>query len=201
MGASLDSRTYLTDDKKIITSKWDADVEHSQSMNGCSYSGAIGMLTGLIVFIRIEPLASHDEAIEYIAENHRKFEGPMAVPFKIQGKKAVPTYVKNAITKYEKAKTNKRESEDKVRQDFYNAKSQFVGCKKCKSKLSRSFLKTTFCPICNQNLLSTTSLQRIEKTKQKVQDTCTALEKARTKARQQNYTGKIGYVVGGICSS
>jgi len=201
MGASFDSRTYFTDDKKVIQSKWDADVEHSQYMDGCSYSGSISMLYGYIDFVRRGPFDSQEQASDYISENACKWDGPMAVPFKIQGGKAVPSYVKKATEKYQAAELKKEELRITIGEDFYNAKSQFVGCKKCKSKLSRSFLKSTFCPICNQTLLSTTSLQRIEKAKNRVNEMYANLDKARFKAREQNCTGKIGYVVGGICSS
>ena len=201
MGANYDSRIYLIDDKKVIEKHWEADVGQSVAEDGYSYSGCIGMLDNSIDWVRIVPFNSQVEASDYISENARKFGGPMAVPFKIQGGKAVPAYVKTAVTRYGTALENLSGLEDKVRKDFYNAKSQFVGCKKCKSKLSRSFLKTTFCPICNQSLLSTTSLQRVEKAGQKIKDTCLALGQARTKAKEQNCTGKIGYVIGGICSS
>jgi hypothetical protein len=205
MGANLDSRTFLTDDKGVIKTKWDEEVSHSQYQDGCSYSGCIGMLDGSIEWVNRGPFNSQDEALEHISENHRKWSGPMAVPFKIKGGKKVPAYVKKANEKYETAKDQRQVLEAKAKQDFHNAKSQFVTCKGCKSKLNRSHLHTTFCsticPLCSQNLLSATVLQRVKKAEQKIKDTCIALGEARVKAREQNATGKIGYVVGGICSS
>jgi len=44
-------------------------------------------------------------------------------------------------------------------------------------------------------------MQRIEKAKQKTRDMLDAWKEAEYKARKTNCTGKIGYVVGGICSS
>jgi len=201
MGANYESMTYLIDDKDAIKSYWEADVNYSQSMDGCSYSGAIGMLDESIDWVRVVPFNSQNEADEYISENARKWSGPMAVPFKIQGGKAVPAYVKNAKEKYDKAQEKQRQIVEKISQDIFDAKSKFIGCKNCNSKINRSFLRLTDCPICNAELLSTTSLQRIENAKKKVSDMLSAWKAANVKAREQNCTGKIGYVIGGICPS
>ena len=69
-------------------------IVHNTSKNG-------EILDGSIDFVRREPFNSQTEANEYILENHSKWDGPMAVAFKIKGGKAVPTYVKNAKTKQE----------------------------------------------------------------------------------------------------
>ena len=201
MGANSDNRTYFTDDKRVVSGNWDYDVQQSQHMDGCSYSGAIGMLDGSIDWVRIEPFNSQAEAEDYISENARKWDGPMAVPFKIKGAKAVPAYVKNAKTKYDQAMEKQRQIVDKAHKDVTNAKGQFVGCKKCKSKINRSYLKIADCPLCGENLISATNLQRIENAKQKSNKMLAVWKEALTKAREANCTGKIGYVVGGICSS
>ena len=202
MGANLDYRTYFTDDKKEIQSNWDQDVQHSQDMDGHSYSGCIGMLGDDISYVS-KIFNSVDEAKDYISETHRKWDSnPLAVPFRIQGGKKVPAYLKNAKTKYDQAREKQRQIVEKIHKDItINAQSKFISCKNCISKINRSFLRVADCPVCRQNLISETSMQRIEKAKQKTRDMLDAWKEAEYKARKTNCTGKIGYVVGGICSS
>jgi hypothetical protein len=198
MGASFDSRTFLTDDKGIIRNKWEEAVEYSKIMDGCSYSGSIGMFDASIDWVRREPFNTANEAYEYISEQHSKWDGPMAVSFKIQGGKAVPAYVKNAIEKYEQATAKKEELVISIRKAIFNAKSKFIGCKVCGSKINRSFIKDTSCPICNKaTLISATDEKRIARANTKIEKTRFALQQARQKANKQNANGKIGYVVGG----
>jgi len=201
MGANYDGRTYFTDDKEVIRRKWDNDVQDSQHMDGCSYSGCIGMLTGHIDWVRIEPFNSEYEASEYISEHACKWDGPMAVPFKIKGTKAVPAYVKNAEEKCEKATKKIVELEKELASKALNSKSKFVGCKNCNSKLNKRYLRIAICPLCNKTLLSGTSLKRIEAAKERERKASKHLSAMRDKARATNATGKIGYTIGGICSS
>jgi hypothetical protein len=201
MGANLDTRTYNTDDKTDIRRRWDSDVEESQHSDGNSYSGCIGMFDSGIAFIR-EVFDSARQAYDYISENHQKWDNPLGVPFRIAGSKKVPSYVKNAKERYDKAQEKHRQIVEKVHQDILNAKSKFVSCKVCSSKLNRSFLRTVDCPICNKaTLISKTGMQRIEKARQKTSEMLSAWKEACTKATKANCTGTIGYVVGGLCSS
>jgi|APSaa5957512576_1039674.scaffolds.fasta_scaffold54086_2 hypothetical protein len=201
MGANFESVTFLTDDKGVIKSQWDGAVEHSQHMDGCSYSGSIGMLDGCIDWVRREPCLNEQEAEEYIADHHNKWDGPMAVPFKIKGGKKVPAYLINAKKKSQEAKQKLEELETHLANNIISAKNDFVGCRGCKSKLSRQHLTSSFCPLCHTVLLSETSLKRIEKAKDKAQKAFNHWIEMRDKATKANATGKIGYVVGGLCSS
>ena len=82
MGASNDSRTYLTTDKAVIKKKWNEAVEDSLHEDGHSYSGCIGMLgTGIEKWKDLQ-LPTQAEAQEYIDDNHDKWDGAMAVSFK-----------------------------------------------------------------------------------------------------------------------
>ncbi len=80
MGAELDFRTYRTFDKSEIRKAWTDDVEASLIANGNSYSGCIGMLGGEIQW-HPKKLSTQDEAIQYLTENHDKWEPPVAVQF------------------------------------------------------------------------------------------------------------------------
>lgn len=80
MGAEFDFRTYRTFDKSEILTQWMSDVDTSLRENGDSYSGCIGMLTGAIQW-HAPTLATQEEAIQYVMENHDKWEPPVAVQF------------------------------------------------------------------------------------------------------------------------
>ena len=125
----------------------------------------------------------------------------MAVPFHVQGGKSVPAYVKNAKKRYNKAEAKANNVEDQIRNQFFQRKSQFISCKECKSKLNRNHLSSIFCPLCNASLFSDTNINRIKTLKSKVAEAINHLQNMTRRAASENRSGKIGYVVGGLCSS
>jgi len=200
MGANPDYRIYLTDDKQLIKQQWDDAVNQSQYENGISYSGCIGMLDGTINFIS-KIFNSQDEAEWYISDHHAKWDrNPIAVPFRIPNDN-IPTYLKNAIKKTLDAGIKKDNVENELTNNLLHAKSKFVTCKSCKSKLNRKNLSNSYCPLCNTTLLSNASIKRIESLKDKARKARLHWSDMRDKATKANCTGKIGYVVGGICPS
>ena len=78
----------------------------------------------------------------------------------------------------------RNETIDGVIKAFVNAKSKTVTCKKCKSKLTRSYIQTgnfrkhVACPLCHEGLLSPTDVKRIERAEQNLKD-------ARQKSKDQ----------------
>ncbi len=80
MGAELDFRTYRTFDKSEVRKSWIDDVDRSLMENGNSYSGCIGMLGDNIQW-RTQKVHTQEEAVQYIMENHDKWEPPIAVQF------------------------------------------------------------------------------------------------------------------------
>jgi len=71
------------------------------------------------------------------------------------------------------------------------SKSQFIGCKKCGSRLARAYVKNGKCLVCGQTLLSETALKRLETARQKV----VTIDKQMDALKNE---GKIGWVIGGI---
>ena len=71
-------RSKLT--QKQAESKWDDDVNESQYCDGHEYSGAIGMLDGKVNWIS-QVFSTEEKAIEYIENNHNKWDNPMGVIF------------------------------------------------------------------------------------------------------------------------
>lgn len=51
---------------------------------------------------------------------------------------------------------------------FANAKSQYVGCKKCGSKLSLRYMKSNYCPLCKADLRPESKLASIKSVEDKI---------------------------------
>ena len=84
MGACFDRRVYdgnLT--RAQVEDKFDTDRSNSQHNDGHSYSGAIGMLVGPVVF-KSETFPTIDAADEWLGDNHNKKWGP-AWAVKVEG--------------------------------------------------------------------------------------------------------------------
>lgn len=113
MGAAFDYRVYETDDKKIIQSEWISDKETvedeypgeyisdnfdeddedfdydealSEAEDDLGYSGQINTLDDHIEWVSVDPFDNEDAATSYIENKHEKWEPPLAVPFKHNGK-------------------------------------------------------------------------------------------------------------------
>lgn len=80
MGSQLDFRTYRTSDKNEVRTAWMEDVDRSLLEDGNSYSGRIGMLNGEIQW-HPKKLNTQEEAVQYVMENHDKWEPPVAAQF------------------------------------------------------------------------------------------------------------------------
>ena len=77
----------------------------------------------------------------------------------------------NACETVNKAQKDYNTLKDTARAEFFNRKSEFVGCKNCGSKLSLIELKRlekTNCPLCGGNLLSPTITDRLMKAHDKI---------------------------------
>jgi len=66
--------------KEQITDHIEAAIEHSRYMDGNSYSGEIGMATGVIV--QADVFDDHDAAYEYLEETCIKFHEAKAVRYR-----------------------------------------------------------------------------------------------------------------------
>ena len=69
---------------------------------------------------------------------------------------------KKAEKKIEDLRSHLSAYEKKTREDFKNRKSEFVGCKKCGSKLALKYIPTTICPLCRNDLRSDSVKAKIE---------------------------------------
>ena len=64
---------------------------------------------------------------------------------------------------------------------FANAKSEYIGCKNCGSKIARKSLRRNFCPVCDADLRPETTLNRIAALRAKAEKSSDALKAELTK--------------------
>ena len=51
---------------------------------------------------------------------------------------------------------------------YATAKSEFIGCKQCRSKLARTYLKTNNCPVCGVDMRPASKLEEIRRLREKL---------------------------------
>ena len=138
------------------------------------------------------------EAEEYLANEHEKWDNAMAVSYVIgkpptaAQKTKLDELSKQANSLFDATFAVERQAVADIR----NAKSDFIGCKGCGSKLKREHLRMAACPLCHASLLSATVVKRIQAVKDKHQKVCDKIRDMESKP-----SGKIGWLVGGWCSS
>ena len=197
MGANVDYRLYETFDRQKVARLFEDDVDVSQSEDGNSYSGCIGMLHSIGAWVD-KQFPSVREAEHYLAENHEKWENAWAVSYVI-GKPLTATQKKKQEELSKQASElfdAPRNIELQALADIRTAKSDFIGCKGCGSKLKREHIRMAPCPLCHASLLSATVVKRIEAAKDKHQKACDKVN-----ALENKPSGKMGWLVGGWCSS
>lgn len=207
MGANFDYRIYPYDtqeEKERAKKCWNSDVEDSQYEDGNSYSGGIGML-GRGFSIQ-EDLAKESEAIEFLEDNHRKWDGAMAVTFSkvVKVNKSFESKKQKALQKIDKMNNEYAGLITSLHKAFSNRKSNKVGCKKCTSSFPTKYAKQNShdinCPICGSSLLSDTDNKRIERANAKIKLAHKELNNLKPNDKKSNATKKY-IVIGGWCSS
>ncbi len=205
MGGCSDDRVYRYDDRAKITEAFKAACEDARFESGSGgYTGTIAEMHGIQRWEHKNCL-SLTEAQRYLHDTHNKFDNALAVSFCIAKDKteADKKREEKANVKWRAAEQKLRDASAKVRAEFGAAKSKTVGCKGCGSKMSRTHLATFLrgralnCPLCTGDLLSVTARARLTKLSEAVHKARHAAENA----GQPKPSAKIGWVVGGMCSS
>lgn len=78
MGAVYDAVTVDTQDVGEAEHRFASILDRSRAEKGMSYSGAIGMATGL-TFVPDKAFANEDEADDWLSEHAQKYEDALAV--------------------------------------------------------------------------------------------------------------------------
>lgn len=101
---------------------------------------------------------SYEEAESYLERNDNHWYDNLAVRYK-EPKKASSKTAK--LTERYNEAYNKALALDR-HFHFENAKSEFIGCKECGSKLARTHLRSNRCPLCGKDLRPQTTLDKIK---------------------------------------
>jgi hypothetical protein len=149
MGACFDSATFKACDEKTLKQKF-AELQESRSYDNGSdaYAGHIGIARGL----SISPKVFKDvkEAEDYVVENARKWENAIAVKVGDFSKIfPVSATEKKEVQKLEELQKKFDNWESDLLARVKQSKSAHRGCKRCGSKISVQYVKTSHCPVCS----------------------------------------------------
>jgi len=167
MGNIVNHGVYNLDvDKNKVQEYWDEVARREDWQEGCSgLPGSIRWVNNM--------LDSREEAEKWIEENDRGWYDQVAVKFKhvdeakLQKIKAEDTKRKELLKKWEETCSKKNELDNK--KHYEEVSSEYVGCKKCGSRINRVKLLSTamvkngnFCPVCREDLRPESTLKRIK---------------------------------------
>ena len=213
MGASTDYRVFNHNDKPKIKSEWDAEVDQSKNEDGCSYSGQIGML-GSIGSWEDKKFVTKEQAIEWIFDNHDKWNDAMAVSFLLEAKKDKKVQRKLDDLKKKVVKVNEKSVEyvGRSEKNFFDSSLKFATCKSCESKLRRELLhkqinhwgkSKTDCLLCGESLFSNTVNTKIKDYALKSQELYKEIEGLEKGLYLESdaVNADVGWAIGGWCSS
>jgi len=213
VGATTDHRVFNYNDKSKIKSEWDAEVDQSKNEDGCSYSGQIGML-GSIGSWEDKKFTTKDKAIDWIFDNHDKWDNAMAVSFLLEAKKdkKVQRRLDGLQEKVVKVNENSIEYIERSQKNFFDSSLKFATCKSCESKLRRELLhkqinhwnrSKTDCILCGESLFSNTVNTRIKDYDLKSQELYKEIEELKKSLYFESdaVNDDVGWAIGGWCSS
>lgn len=157
-------------DKVKVQKELDNYVAHQDWQEGC---------TGLYKHIRWLPdviCKNEDEAYEVIKRKDDGWYDQLAVLF----------YNTHEVEDDKMRELNKKRNEamfeyqDRDRKLYAETvKAQFIGCKKCGSRLARSFLKSNNCPVCRTELRPEHMMKSISSAKNKLDRAQRAMDEYR----------------------
>lgn len=168
-------------DKKKIQQMWD----HTAACAGRKEGGG-----GLYSKIQWLPVicASYEEAEVYIQRHDDGNYRQLAVRYRAPADEA-PQYLVDA--RLALGESRMRLSKANAFH-FSTAKSAFIGCKACGSKLSREHLRSNFCPLCRADLRPASKLAEVKRVQAVVQKAEKRLEDAEKRAAAN---GKLRWLV------
>lgn len=132
-----------------------------------------------IRWIDSEPCANEDEAHEKIERLDKGLYDCIAV--KYYDTCNVPETEKIKTLRAASTQAYRKYNELSVAFHFANAKSEYIGCKNCGSKIARKYLRRNFCPVCDADLRPETTLNRIAALRTKAEKSSDALKAELTK--------------------
>lgn len=127
------------------------------------------------------------DAHDYIKSVDKGWYDQIAVRYRVPIETAKVKGLRNRLNE-----ARKNASEINAVIHYSTVKAAFVSCPNCKSKISRPYIKSNFCPVCRADLRPATVLARVKKAAQK----CLDLEdKLRQAEREAAKKGKVRWLI------
>ena len=130
----------------------------------------------------VAPLESYEKAEEWINAHDRGNYDDHAVRFKDYSK-AVKTKKMSELEGKIESTRQAFEKLEKESQPVNSRTSEFIGCAECGSKVARSYLKSSKCPVCNADLRSKTVLSRLDGYKSKIKEYSKRIDEEKKKQK------------------
>lgn len=168
-------------DKKKVQTYWDQHAAHADRHEGC---------TGLYQDIRWLPdiCASEADAYDMIERKDRGNYDQLAVRFRAAATPSAKLKDLNARL------GDTRNALFMLEQDIHysHTTAKFVSCKRCGSALSRTHLKSNFCPMCGNDLRPQSVRDKVARAKEKVKK---LEQQIRDEEKKNNQKGKLFWLV------
>ena len=174
---------YVIYDEKVSKAVIMADIREHAEHDGDGYSSRMTWHDNTA------PFESYEKAKAFIEQVDRNWYDDHAVKFKDYSD------AKSAkIDEYETKKVElmKAEMEYKKAHSIKTFQAEFIGCKKCGSKLSKQYIRGDQCPLCHADLRSQTTIDKIKWYQDKIKDYCNRIE---TEKMKQKNKAKIKWLV------
>jgi len=106
---------------------------------------------------------SYNDAQDYCLDHAEKWSYAIAVYYRIKSNKT-----NNKLDRFQERLTNELTLLSGIDSGLPIAKSLTIGCKSCKSNVTRSYIKGVICPVCKNDLRSTTAINRVASIKDRI---------------------------------
>lgn len=115
--------------------------------------------------------ANRDSAREYIDSHDKGWYDNLAVQYRHYPKPMTSKKYEDLMRRYDEARKQYNELSNALYCKEF--KSQYLGCKKCGSKLNKDYMRSNNCPLCGEDMRSDTTKKNIAR----LRDLCKDLEK------------------------
>ena len=133
---------------------------------------------------------SYEAAYEFIQSHDRGWYDDHAVQFKDKSALKPTKQMETLMAKANKLQADKKDYLDK--HSLRARKSEFMGCKKCNSKIAVKYIRGHKCPVCNAEMMSQTVVDRLKKYTTDREEVLRQIEQLR---RKQNGKCPIRWLV------
>ena len=173
--------TYKEDvNRRRVQAELDNYVAHEDWQEGCS-----GLSSPIRWIENCGVLNSYDEALEYINSHDRGWYDSLAVRYKEIDVKP-SSALKKAQERLEDTKKKFSDLDNKLH--YADVKADFISCRNCGSKISRRYLHSNLCPVCNFDMRPQTTLETLARYKANLDKAKTLVSEEKNKAIKKGKT-------------